>query len=275
MIVIFHAECKRTPEICYRPLRSAGKGAIMTAEERADSSWQETDSTFFIDRGRIFTPERDTIARTFLDCIPANEDDAFRGVEIGHGQGWLMDAILGRYPKAQMIGVDGSEAMRAAASVALARHAGRFDLRPFRLEDHAWLDAITEPVRCFVSCLVLHHLDGPGKRALFTRLYRHLEPGGALLIADIVAPTSERGRRMMARGYDEAVRRQSLAFTGSLAVFEQFQADHWNIFTYPDPDFDKPSTVPEQLSWLSDAGFTGVDLFWATAGHALFGGYKR
>ena len=147
-------------------------------------------------------------------------------------------------------------------------------MRPFQLEDDAWLDAITEPVRCFVSCLVIHHLDGPGKQALFANLYRHLEPGGALLIADIVAPTSAWGWRMMARAYNESVRRQSLAFTGTLAIFEQFEADHWNIFRYPDPDFDKPSTVPEQLGWLTEAGFTGVDVFWEIAGHALFGGYK-
>jgi tRNA (cmo5U34)-methyltransferase len=171
-------------------------------EDHADSSWQESHSAVFIDRGRMFTPDRDSIARTFLDLIPANEHDAFRGVEIGHGEGWLMDAILRHYPHAQMIGVDGSDAMRDAARIALEPHAGRFDLHPFRLEDDAWLNAITEPVRCFVSCLVLHHLDGPGKQALFARLYQHLEPGGTLLIADIVAPTSAWERRMMARGYD-------------------------------------------------------------------------
>jgi SAM-dependent methyltransferase len=248
-------------EIC---VRNEGEAAV----------WQESDSAFFIDRGRIFTPDRDTIARAFLDLIPANDDDPFCGVEIGHGQGWLMDAVLGQYPKARMIGVDGSDAMRDAATTLLIQYAGRFELRPFRLEDDAWLDAITESVRCFVSCLVIHHLDGPGKQALFANLYRHLEPGGALLIADIVEPTSAWGRRMMARGYDDSVRRQSLALTGNLAVFEQFAADQWNIFTYPDPEFDKPSTVPEQLDWLADAGFTGVDVFWAAAGHALFGGYK-
>jgi tRNA (cmo5U34)-methyltransferase len=246
----------------------------MATNETAGPAWQESDSAFFIDRGRIFTPDRDTIARTIVDLIPADRDEAFCGVEIGHGQGWLMDTLLGHYPHARMIGVDGSDAMRAAASAALAPYARRFDLRPFRLDDEAWLDAIAAPVRCFVSCLVMHHLDGPGKRALFARLYRHLEPGGALLIADIVAPTSAWGQRMMARAYDETVRRQSLACTGTTAIFDQFEADHWNIFTYPDPEFDKPSTVPEQLGWLTDAGFTGVDLFWATAGHALFGGYK-
>ncbi|MGI8857584.1 MAG: methyltransferase domain-containing protein [Thermomicrobiales bacterium] len=246
----------------------------MAADEQATAVWQEADSRLFVDSGRIYTPNRDAITRTFLGLIPAERDDAFHSVEIGHGQGWLMDAILQHYPNARMIGVDGSDAMRDAATALLAPHTGRFDLRPFRLEDDTWLDALAEPIRCFVSCLVIHHLDGPGKRALFAQLYRHLEPGGALLIADIVEPTSAWGRRMMAGAYDAAVRRQSLSFTGTLAAFEQFQADQWNIFTYPDPELDKPSTVPEQLGWLTDAGFTGVDVFWATAGHALYGGYK-
>lgn len=246
----------------------------MEADTPTDAHWQESHSATFVDRGRIYTPDRDTIAHTFVDLIPAREDEAFHAVEIGHGEGWLMDAVLRGYPNARMIGLDGSEAMRAAAAATLAPHAGRFDLRPFRLEDDTWPEAITEPIRCFVSCLVVHHLDGTGKQALFAWLYRHLEPGGALLIADIVEPTSAWGRRMMSRGYD-VVRRQSLAFTGDLAVYEQFRADHWNHFDYPDPDLDKPSTVPEQLGWLTQAGFTGVDIFWATAGHALFGGYKR
>lgn len=244
----------------------------MTADEIA--SWQESDSALFVDNGRIYTPDRNTIARTFVELIPANPEDAFCGVEIGHGQGWLMDAVLRAYPNARMIGVDGSEAMRRAATALLAPHAGRFDLRPFLLEDDTWLDAVTEPIRCFVSCLVIHHLDGPGKQALFATLYRHLEPGGVLLIADIVEPTSAWGRRMMSRSYDDTVRRQSLTFTGTFDVYHQFRADQWNIFDYPDPDLDKPSTVPEQLRWLAEAGFTGVDLFWAHAGHALFGGYK-
>jgi tRNA (cmo5U34)-methyltransferase len=186
-----------------------------------------------------------------------------------------MDTLLRHYPNARMIGLDGSETMRATATRTLAPHAGRFALRPFRLEDDSWFDALTEPVRCFVSCLVIHHLDGPGKRAFFAKAYQHLEPGGALLIVDVVEPTSVWSRRMMARGYDAIVQRQSLAFTGNLGVYEQFQADHWNIFTYPDYDIDKPSTIPEQLAWLTAAGFTGVDVFWANAGHALFGGYKE
>ena len=242
--------------------------------ENGAATWQETDSAHFVDRGRIYTPDREAIARMVVDLIPADADDSFLGVEIGAGQGWMTDAILQQYPRARMIAVDGSATMRAAAKALLAPHAGRYELRSFRLEDDRWLDDLDGPIRCFVSCLVIHHLDGPGKRALFAKLAARLEPGGALLIADIMEPTSAWGRRAISRAYNETVRRQSLAFTGTTEIYDQFRADHWNIFDYPDPDFDKPSTVPEHLRWLEEAGLTGVDLFWAQAGHALVGGYK-
>ncbi len=73
----------------------------MAIDEGEATGWQESNSATFVDNGRIYTPDRDTIARTFVDCIPAHRDGAFCGVEIGHGQGWLMDAILGQYPNAR------------------------------------------------------------------------------------------------------------------------------------------------------------------------------
>ncbi|MGH2409706.1 MAG: hypothetical protein ACRDGS_04960, partial [Chloroflexota bacterium] len=144
----------------------------------------------------------------------------------------------------------------------------------FRLEDRSWLAALGADVRCFVSSLVIHHLDGPGKRALYRDLYADLDDGGAVLIADLVAPRGERERRCVARWWDAEVERQSLAFTGAHAVYQQFVDDHSNWYSYPDP-MDMPSTVAEHLEWLTEAGFAGVDVFWLRAGHAVYGGYKE
>ena len=77
----------------------------------------------------------------------------------------------------------------------------------------------------------------------------------------------------MARTWDKEVKRQSLEFAGDLRAYEQFVESQWNYFDYPDPG-DKPSSVAEQIRWLEEAGFTGVDVFWAMAGHAVYGGYK-
>ena len=127
-----------------------------------------------------------------------------------------------------------------------------------------------------VSSLVVHHLDGDGKRRLFADLHTRLEPGGALLICDVVEAANAWGLRHMARSWNDEVERQSLEMRGNRRAFDRFIADKWNFHEFPDPDdvVDKPSRLVDQLEWLRDAGFTGIDVFWARAGHALFGGYR-
>ena len=234
-------------------------------------AWQESNSRTFIDLGRILTPGRDEIQQAILDLVPAEQDESFLAVEIGTGSGWLSEALLRRFPAARVLGLDGSPTMLEQTELTLQPFAGRFELRRFRLEDPSWLADLRD-VRCFFSCLVIHHLDGLGKQRLFHDLHDRLEPGGALLIADCLEATGEWERRFMARSWDEIVRRQSLEMAGNLDAYQYFLDEHWNYYLYPDP-FDKPSPLPDQLRWLEEAGFAGVDAFWLQAGHGVYGGY--
>jgi SAM-dependent methyltransferase len=238
------------------------------------SGWSEADSRHFLEVGQIHTPSRTEIGEIILDLIPAEREEPFLAVELGVGGGWLSEAILARFPAARMVGLDGSPTMVRATASRLRPFGGRFEPRPFRLEDRSWLVDIGADIRCFVSSLVIHHLDGPGKRTLYRDLHARLADGGAVLIADLVAPRGERERRCLARWWDEEVERQSLALTGARAVYQQFVDDHSNWYTYPDP-MDMPSTVSEHIEWLTEAGFAGVDVFWLRAGHAVYGGYKE
>lgn len=241
--------------------------------ESGATAWSEADSKTFIALGEIYTPSRVHIQDTILGLIPARRDEAFLAVELGVGDGWLSAAMLEHFPRARVIGLDGSATMLESTANRLAPFAGRFDLQPFHLEDLSWLDALEGDVRCVVSSLVVHHLDGEGKRSLYRRLYERLVPAGALLLADLLAPESEWERRLMARQWDVVVRNQSLSLMGTLDAYRQFADDHWNIYDYPDP-VDMPSSGSEHLRWLSEAGFTGANIFWAYAGHAVYGGYK-
>jgi SAM-dependent methyltransferase len=236
-------------------------------------TWQESNSLSFLQVGHILTPEREEIENALLSLIPAQPDEPFLAVEIGTGGGWLSAALLRQFPAARVIGLDGSETMLRHAGRELAPFAGRAELRYFRLEDDSWLAALHDEVRCFLSSLVVHHLDGPGKRSLFAHLYRRLQRGGAVLLADIIEPAGEVERLYLADAWDDAVRKQSLAETGDLRIFERFVKTQWNLYRYPDP-VDRPSTLLEQLRWLEEAGFTAVSAFWLKAGHAVFGGYK-
>ena len=235
--------------------------------------WLEDDSAVFASLGEVFVPGREEIMRAILDHVPAGSDNEFLAVDIGCGSGWLSEAILREVPGSRVLALDGSPAMLRTAGQALSGYRDRVRLRAFRLEDPGWPAEVEGSVRCFVSTLVLHHLDAAGKRRLFRSLWRRLDPGGALLYADLVEPASEAGWRHAARLWDGEVERRSREITGNYRAYRTFREKDWNWYEHPDPT-DKPSGIVEQLRWLAEAGFGRLDLPWARAGHAVFCAFK-
>jgi tRNA (cmo5U34)-methyltransferase len=109
------------------------------------------------------------------------------------------------------------------------------DLRVARLED----PLPDGPFDLAVSALAVHHLDGPGKTELFRRLAGVLVPDGRFVLADVVVPENP--------------------------------AD---VVTPIDWSFDMPSTVAEQLRWLTEAGFR-ARVAWAEADLAVLVGDRE
>jgi tRNA (cmo5U34)-methyltransferase len=99
----------------------------------------------------------------------------------------------------------------------------RADLRVARLQD----PLPHGPFDVVVSVLTVHHLDGAGKAELFDRVARQLAPGGRFVLGDVVVPQ-----------------------------------DPADAVTPIDGDYDTPSSVAEQLAWLTAAGLLG-QLVWA------------
>jgi tRNA (cmo5U34)-methyltransferase len=239
--------------------------------------WNEGDSVTFLDHSEVFVPGRVEQIRSLLHLIPAQVDEVFTVVELAAGGGVLARAILEKFPFCSYVALDGSAVMRQHLSETLASFSDRLEVRPFELAGQEWSNALPVPLRCVLSSLAVHHLSDEGKRQLFRNMYARLEPGGALLLADIVRPATPHIAELYARQYDEIVRSQSLATYGDLRGYEQFQELKWNyfIYDYADPDsYDQPSLLSDQLLWLREAGFGQVDCFWMLAGHAVYGGYK-
>jgi tRNA (cmo5U34)-methyltransferase len=101
-------------------------------------------------------------------------------LELGVGTGETSRRVLDVHPGVELIGIDESAEMLAAA----AAHVERADLRVARLEDslpEGTFDLV-------VSALAVHHLDGDGKADLFARIAERLRPGGRLVLGDVVIP---------------------------------------------------------------------------------------
>ncbi len=130
-------------------------------------------------------------------------------LELGVGTGETALRVLERHPDATWTGFDSSERMLARARERLPKA----DLRLSRLED----PLPDGPFDLVVSALAVHHLDGDGKRDLFTRIAQVTD---TFVLGDIVVPE---------RPEDAAIQ--------------------------VDGVYDLPSSVADQLEWLREAGF--------------------
>jgi tRNA (cmo5U34)-methyltransferase len=90
------------------------------------------------------------------------------------------------------------------------------------------------PFDLVVSALAVHHLDGPGKATLFGRVAAALRTGGRFVLADVILPE-----------------------------------DAASVVIPLTDDWDKPSTVSEQVEWLERAGLD-VTVPWQEDDLALF-----
>jgi tRNA (cmo5U34)-methyltransferase len=104
---------------------------------------------------------------------------AERVLELGVGTGQTSRRVLDLHPAAELIGIDESAEMLAAAADLAAA-----DLRVSRLQDplpEGNFDLV-------VSALAVHHLDGACKADLFARVADRLRPGGRFVLGDVVVP---------------------------------------------------------------------------------------
>ena len=244
----------------------------MMQEKTTVAGWSEDTSNQFVDHGDYFVPEREAQIEIICSLIPDSRYPHV--VELCCGEGLLSAALLARHADIIIHAYDGSPTMLAKTAERLDEFPDRYTTREIDIAATEWR-RFPWPVRAFVSSLAVHHLDGAGKQKLFADLAAALAPGGALVIADLIEPETERGRDVAARDWDHAVRSRSLELDGDLKAFEFFRDDVWNYYSDPSPDpIDQPSALLDQLKWLEDAGLENADVHWLKAGHAIFSAVK-
>jgi len=175
-------------------------------------------------RGEI--PQYDQLQESIAAATAAVAATAI--LDLGTGTGETLARVLPLHPAARVIGVDESKGMLGVARDELAD----YDVTLLVAD---LLDTLPSgPFDLVVSALAVHHLDGPGKATLFTRVADVLRPGGRFVLGDVVLPAET----------DSAV----IPLT-----------EGW----------DRPSTVADQVGWMADAGLA-VEVLWEEDDLAVF-----
>ena len=140
-------------------------------------------------------------------------------IELGIGTGETARRIRELHPGARFVAIDSSAEMLERSRAAFPEA----DLRLARLED----PLPAGPFDLVYTALVVHHLDGAGKRDLFRRLAEVLRPNGVFVLADVVVPD-----------------------------------DPADVVTPIDWVIDLPDRADNQVEWLREAGFD-AELLWS------------
>ena len=145
---------------------------------RPDGDHFHFDPATYLERIREEVPAYDELQDAVAEATAGIHAEWV--LELGVGTGETSKRVLELHPEAELVGIDESAEMVAAASAGVAAA----DLRVSRLEDplpEGNFDLV-------VSALAVHHLDGAGKADLFARVADRLRPRGRFVLGDVVVP---------------------------------------------------------------------------------------
>lgn len=170
--------------------------------------------------------------------------EARRVLDLGTGDGRLLDLLRADREEMTGVGVDFSEIMLAEAR---ERFAGAERIELFERDLAEPLPALGR-FDAVVSSFAIHHLEHERKRSLYGEVFDALEPGGVFAnFEHVSSPT----RRLHVSFFE--------------AIGEPIENE--------DPS-DRTLDVETQLQWLREVGFDDVDCYWKWLEMALLIGVK-
>jgi len=205
------------------------------------NEWQSAEhASAYLERAER-VPHRSAGEAALLDEIPPS---ARRVLDLGSGDGRLLDLVLHARPQARGVAVDFSPLMLGQL------HARFGPASRVEVVDHN-LDVPLPFLGTFdvvVSSFAIHHLDHERKRQLYEEVCAVLQPGGVFCNLEHVASASPYAheRFLQAMGITPAEE---------------------------DPS-NKLLDVQTQLEWLREIGFVDVDCYWKWRELALLVGRK-
>jgi tRNA (cmo5U34)-methyltransferase len=190
-----------------------------------------------------------------MDLVPFQRRDNFTALDLGAGTGILSRLLLDTFPNAQVTAFDLSPVMLETCKKKLWAYPNRAKL----VQGDFTTDDFGTGYDVVFAGLVLQHTDDAGRRAFLKKALTRMNPKGILLSRDVVRGPTQRLTDEYERLWQLYMRAQG---EDGAFWYSKFQAK------------DQPSTVSDQMKWMTDAGFIDVDCYWRHLNFAITGGRK-
>jgi tRNA (cmo5U34)-methyltransferase len=190
-------------------------------------------------------------------------------VDLGAGSGLFLEKVLAASPQACCYWIDSSEGFLAVARRRLARFGGQvtYILSPMESD---WTAKIGQPADRIFSMSAIHHLERDEKRALYGRCFDLLAEGGWFINADEMKTLDEAAYRASLDFWVRHIETQAEHVPPALADNCRRWCGHFQGWKRRNIErIDQPKTkgddlhepFVDQVRWLKEIGFEGVDIF--------------
>lgn len=205
-------------------------------------------------------PNRDKmleIAINFLKTTGITDSPVV--LDLGIGTGCFSWALLKSFPKAKIIGVDGSQTMLDTAKTRLEPLKGNIEFRQGDFRNISEILAKEKIIDAAVTSFSLHHLNPKDKTEVLKTIRQHLRPNSWCFNADaIVGDTlvEELWQNMRVAGIVKRAKGTDPRFMDIASARKWLDEMSAN-------EKDQPITLPEELDIFTHAGFSHVSVLWA------------
>lgn len=201
--------------------------------------------------------ERDEIV---LNLIPYCEDDSFRILDLGAGMGRFTLKLKEKFPKSQIVCLDGSKRMLAIAKSRLEGYSKTVSFVCKDFSKASWIQGICGFFDLVVSSAAIHHISDIRKRELFSEIYNILNGGGYFINVDLINSQYDVLNKLY---YDDIwahqIQQRAREFLGIEREVENIRL---RMYEAMKKEGDKPTTVENQIRWLHEAGFKVAECIW-------------
>jgi tRNA (cmo5U34)-methyltransferase len=215
----------------------------------AISKFNQHAATYDAARRRIIPPF-DGFYGAAVEAVALAGGSPGRVLDLGAGTGMLSNLVLGAYPEAEVTLFDAAALMLDKARESLGTD--RVDF----IQGDLYAELPSGPWDAVVSALAIHHLTDEGKQHVYREILRVLRPGGIFVNSEhVLGPTPFLDDEYR-RWHESEARKAGIDDREWAAAEDRMTADHL-------------SPLPDQLAWLSQAGFEDVDCLFKDRGYAV------
>ncbi|MCK9160322.1 MAG: methyltransferase domain-containing protein [Bacteroidaceae bacterium] len=162
-------------------------------------------------------------------------------LDLGAGTGLFSQFVLNKYPQAEFTLLDFSEQMLEGARKRFKENKNI----SFQIGDMTTFEP-RQKYDAVISSLAIHHLSDEDKQKLFKKIYNMLNEGGLFVNAEQVKGSTDYLDSFYKQRRHHRLDSSELGKDAVEASYERNK-------------LDKCASVTQQLKWLKDTGFRGVD----------------